>query len=326
MFPRLRVGSLLLTSCCRVRLRRHSTLDIAVCGNPTIDELVHNGRVRVSPGGSALFASCAAGYLGARVGILGNIGEDYPPNILRRLMTLHIDIRFLKKTAGHSTRFQIIGNNGSRKLRLLEPGDKIEAPGSSGHFRAVHLGPVFNEIPSSLMTALRKKCEFLSADLQGFIRTVAAKGAVQTVPRSLGRLIGQCNMVQASIEEARSQTRSRDPRVILNRFLTMQAEYAIVTMGEKGSWLGSQRDGFCFVPPFSDRSIRDSTGAGDVFAGSWLSTYLKTKDPVWASAVGSAFASLASRKTGLAKFRISRTELFRRAVWVYNHIEASPVY
>ena len=241
-------------------------------------------------------------------------------------MTLHIDVRFLRKTAGHSTRFHITGTNGSRTLRLLEPGDKIEAPRSTGHFRAVHLGPVFNEIPSSLMTALRKKCEFLSADLQGFIRTVTAKGAVQTVPRSLGRLIGQCNMVQASIEEARSQTRSSDPRVILNRFLTMRAEYAIVTMGEKGSWLGSQRDGICFVPPFSDRSIRDSTGAGDVFAGSWLSTYLKTKDPVWASAVGSAFASLASRKTGLAKFRISRTELFRRAVWVYNHIEASPVY
>src|SRR5438034_4373392 len=176
------------------------------------------------------------------------------------------------------------------------------------------------------MTALRKKCEFLSADLQGFIRTVTAKGAVPTVPRSLGLLIGQCNMVQASIEEARSQTRSRDPRVILNRFLTMRAEYAIVTMGEKGSWLGSQLYGSCFVRPFSDRSIRDSTGAGDVFAGSWLSTYLKTKDPVWASAVGSAFASLASRKTGLAKFRISRTELFRRAVWVYNHIDASPVY
>jgi len=301
-------------------------MDIAVCGNPTIDELVHNGRVRISPGGSAFFASCAAGYLGARVGILGNIGEDYPLGILQSLRTLHIDVRLLRKTAGHSTRFQITGTNGSRKLRLLEPGDKIVATRSTGHFRAVHLGPVFNEIPSSLVSTLRNRCDFLSADLQGFIRTVTANGAVQTVRRSLSRLIGQCDMVQASIEEARSPTRSRDPRVILNRFLTMQAEYAIVTTGEKGSWLGSQRDGICFVPPFSDRSIRDSTGAGDVFAGSWLSTYLKTKDPVWASAVGSAFASLASRKTGLAKFRISRTELFRRAVWVYNHIEASPVY
>src|SRR5438552_18756211 len=208
---------------------------------------------------------------------------------------------------------------------MLEPDDKIVAPGSTYHFQAVHLEPVFNEIPITLVNTLPKKCEFLSADLQGFIRTVSANGAVRTVPRTLDRLIGQCDMVQASIEEASSQTRSRDPSVILNRFLTMQAEYAIVTMGEKGSWLGSQSDGICFVPPFSDRSIRDSTGAGDVFAGSWLSTYLKTKDPVWASAVGSAFASLASRKTGLAKFRISRTELFRRAVWVYIHIQAPPV-
>jgi len=301
-------------------------MGILVCGNPTIDELVQNGVVRTSPGGSALFTSCAAAYLGSRVGILGNVGQDYPPRVLRRLRTQHIDLRLLKKKERPSVRFQITRINGSRQLRLLKAGDQIAVPAGPCRFQGVHMGPVFNEIPNSLVNTLRKRCEFLSADLQGFIRTVSANGAVRTVPRTLDRLVGECDMVQASIEEARSQTRSHDPRVILKRFLTMQAEYAIVTMGEKGSWLGSQRDGICFVPPFSDRSIRDSTGAGDVFAGSWLNTYLKTKDPFWASAVGSAFASLASRKTGLAKFRISRTELFRRAVWVYNHIEASPVY
>ncbi len=298
-------------------------MDIAVCGNPTIDELVQNGRVRTSPGGSALFTSCAAAYLGSKVGIIGTIGEDYPPKILKRLKTLRIDIHFLRETPRPSTRFQITRINGSRTLRLHEPGDQIVAPRRARHFQGVHLGPVFNEISNSLITTLRKRCDFLSADLQGFIRTISANGAVRTVPRTLSRLIGQCDMVQASIEEARSQTRSRDPRVVLNRFLTMRAHYAIVTMGEKGSWLGSQRDGTYFVPPFSDRGIRDSTGAGDVFAGSWLSTYLKTKDPVWASAVGSAFASLASRRTGLPKFRISRTELFRRASWVYNHVDSS---
>lgn len=298
-------------------------MDIAVCGNPTIDELVQNGRVRSSPGGSALFTSCAAAYLGSRVGILGNIGEDYPPIILRRLKALHIDTRFLRKSVRPSTRFQITRLDGSRKLRVLEPGDQIQVPQSTGHFQGVHLGPVFDEIRSSLVSRLRETCEFLSADLQGFIRAVSVNGAVRTVPRNLRRLVSQCDMVQASIEEARSQTRSRDPRVILNRFLTMGAQYAIVTMGEIGSWLGSQHDDTCFVPAFSDHSIRDSTGAGDVFAGSWLSTYLSTKDPAWASSVGSAFASLASRKTGLSKFLISRTELFRRAVWIYNHIEAT---
>jgi sugar/nucleoside kinase (ribokinase family) len=185
------------------------------------------------------------------------------------------------------------------------------------------MGPVFNEISGSLVNTLRKRCGFLSADLQGFIRAVSANGTVRTVPRSLSQLIRQCDMVQASIEEARSQTKSGDPRVVLNRFLKMRARYAIVTLGEKGSWLGSQQDGTYFVPPFSDRSTRDSTGAGDVFAGSWVSTYLSTMDPVWASAVGSAFASIASRKTGLSKFHLSRIELLRRAVWVYNHVEGS---
>lgn len=268
-----------------------------------------------------MFASCAAGYLGASVGILGNIGGDYPPSVLRRLRTLNIDVRFLRETAIRSTRFQITGTNGSRKLRLLEPGDKIVAPEGNGHFLAVHLGSVFNEIPSSLVTALRKRCEFLSADLQGFIRTVSANGAVRSVPRTLDRLIGQCDMVQASIEEARTQTRLRDPRAILNRFRAMRVQHAIVTMGENGSWIGSQRNGAYFVPAFRDPRIRDSTGAGDVFAGSWLSTYLSAKDPVWASAVGSAFASLASRRTGLSKFRLGRKELFRRASWVYSHVK-----
>jgi sugar/nucleoside kinase (ribokinase family) len=301
-------------------------LDIAVCGNPTIDELVQNGKVHTSPGGSALFTSCAAAYLGSKVGIIGTVGEDYPPKILKRLKTLYIDIHFLRKTPRPSTRFQITRNNGSRKLRLIEPGSHVVTPRSTGRFQGIHLGPVFNEIQSSLITTLRKRCEFLSADLQGFIRAVSGNGTVRTVPRSLSRILGRCDMVQASIEEARSQTRSRDPRAILNRFLAMRVQYAIVTMGERGSWLGSQRDGSHFVPAFPDRGIRDSTGAGDVFAGSWLSTYLSTQDPSWASSVGSAFASLASRKTGLSKFRISRTELFQRAVWVYNHIDTSPVY
>ena len=324
MFPTAAEGSLLLTSCAgAVSECRDSKMDIAVCGNPTIDELAQNGRVRLSPGGSALFSSCAAAYLGSKVGILGNIGEDYPSNILRRLKTLHIDVRSLNRSERRSTRFQITRVNGSRKLRLLEPGDQVAAPVGPSHFRGIHLGPVFNEISGSLVDTLRKRCGFLSADLQGFIRAVSANGTVRTVPRSLSQLIGQCDMVQASIEEARSQTKSGDPRIILNRFLKMRARYVIVTMGEKGSWLGSQQDGTYFVPPFSDESTRDSTGAGDVFAGSWVSTYLSTKDPVWASAVGSAFASLASRKTGLSKFHLSRIELLRRAVWVHNHVEES---
>jgi len=318
-------GAFTINLLLRAQTQGTTTLDIAVCGNPTIDELVQNGRVRTSPGGSALFSSCAAAYLGSTVGILGNIGEDYPLANLRRLRAMNVDTRFLRKSVGPSTRFRITRINGSRKLRLLEPGDRVVAPQSPLRFHGVHLGPVFNEISNTLVKNLRKRCDFLSADLQGFVRTVSGS-VVRTVPRNLSPLLGQCDMVQVSIEEARTGTRVQDPKAMLSGFLKLRVQYAIISMAEKGSWLGSKREGTYFIPPFSDRRIRDSTGAGDIFAGSWLSTYLKTKDPVWASSVGSAFASLASRRTGLSKFRLKRGELFRRASRVYDHVKSTSAH
>ena len=294
-----------------------------VVGNPTVDELIDHGRIAAKPGGSALFASCAAAYLGGKVGILGNIGEDYPRAILRSLESRHIDTRQLNRTRGRSTRFQIINLNGQRKLRLLAAGYPVAVLRRQAVVEGVHLGPVFNEVSNSVIKALRNHCKFLSLDIQGFIRTTSGSGKIREVHRNLDEILSHCNVVQASIGEARRQTGSRDPENILDRFLALKADYAIITMGRHGSWLGAQSGDMHFVPAFPDREIRDPTGAGDVFAGSWLTTYLSTKDPVWASSVGSGFASLASRKSGLSKFQISRTELFRRAGWVYNHVKSS---
>jgi len=107
----------------------------------------------------------------------------------------------------------------------------------------------------------------------------------------------------------------------MDRILAKGPKYAIVTLGSKGSLLGIRNDRRFLIPAFPVRGIKDPTGAGDVYAGAWLCSYLSTKDPVWAAAVGSAFGSLASQKTGLSKFRFSRKELFRRASWVYNHVD-----
>jgi sugar/nucleoside kinase (ribokinase family) len=295
--------------------------NVAVCGNLTIDELVQPDRVTVSPGGSALFASGAAVSLGANVSILGNIGEDYPPSLVRRLKALRVNTRLLRRTEGPSTRFRITRFNGLRKLRLLASGEPVTLPRSQMFFQGVHLGPVFNEVSSSVVETVRRRCDFLSADLQGFIRTASSTGTVRSTTRRLGDLLRHCNMVQASIEEARSQIAPIGPMKILDHFRAYKVPYVIITLGGRGSWLSADDYGIFFVPAFRDRNVRDSTGAGDIFAGSWVTTYLATNDPVWASAVGSAFASMASRSSGLAKFRVDRNELLRRAGYVYDHVK-----
>lgn len=274
----------------------------------------------VSPGGSAMFVSGAAAYLGAKVGIIGNVGEDYPQSSLGWLKARGVDLELLKKTRAPTTRFRITQYDESRRLLLVHPGRPIRPPRIRSRVLGAHLGPVFNEISNSLARNLRDKTAFLSLDLQGFVRRITALGTVQTVRRNLSSLLKLCDVVQASIEEAEPQTSTRNKHAILDRLLDSGPKYCIVTLGKRGSMLGVRPDERFLVPAFPDKSIADTTGAGDVFAGSWLSSYLSTKDPVWAAAVGSAFASLASRKTGLSKFRFARSELFRRSSWVYNNV------
>lgn len=295
-------------------------MNIVVCGNPTLDDLVQEGRVRISPGGGALFVSGAADYLGARVGIMGNIGEDYPSSVLSWLRHHGLNLSLLKRTKGPSTRFRISYRHGSRRLWLLHPGRSVESTWKGGRVEGVHLGPVFNEISESLVGSLRRKCGFMSLDIQGLVRKASQSGEVRVFRRNLDSVFRMCDLVKASIEEAKLQTASRNHQVILDRFLAQGPKHAILTLGAKGSLLGIQNYKKFFIPAFPDRSIKDPTGAGDMYAGAWLTSYLGTKDPVWAASVGSALGSLASQRTGLSKFRISRRELFRRTSWVYNHV------
>lgn len=295
-------------------------MNIAVCGNPTLDELVRNGRVRISPGGSALFVSGAAEYLGVRVRIIGNIGEDYPSIAMSWLKHRGLNLGLLRKTEGPSTRFRIGYYNGSRRLWLLDPGRPVESTWKGRPVEGLHLGPVFNELSQPLVRSLRKKCSFMSLDIQGLVRKANRFGEVKILRRNLDPVLRLCDMVKASIDEAKLQVSSGNHKHILERLLETGPKFVIVTLGGKGSLLGIRNKEKLRIPAFPDGKIMDPTGAGDVYAGAWLSSYLWTKDPVWAASVGSAFGSLASQKTGLSKFRISRRELLHRTSWVYNHV------
>ena len=160
----------------------------------------------------------------------------------------------------------------------------------------------------------------MSLDIQGLVRKVNRFGEVRVFRRDLDSVLRICDLMKASIDEAKRETSSRDHHVILDRFLAKGPRYAILTLGPKGSLLGIRNFKKFLIPAFPDNGIKDPTGAGDVYSGAWLTSYLRTKDPVWAASVGSAFGSLASQRTGLSKFRVSRIELFRRTSWVYNHV------
>ena len=292
---------------------------IGVYGNLTLDELDRNGKLVVHPGGSALYSSLAAGYLGARVSVFSNIGRDYPRRILSLIHNRGIDVTGIKAFDGHTTRFRISYYGDSRKLVLVHSGQKLKPADGLSSLDAIHLGPVFTEVGLDVLNYARRHSQFLSLDVQGLLRALDNDGFVRLVKRSIEPFLSKCNLVKATEEEARMVASAATVVDTARRLLHKGAQYVLITRGRSGSLL-VKKDGSAFhIPSVPESEVADLTGAGDIFIGSWLATFLSVGDALWAGAVGAALASLSVRGIGASKFRFARTELFRRASWVYKN-------
>ena len=295
-------------------------MKIAVFGNLTVDEIRSNGQARLVPGGSALYVSAASAFLNARVSLFSSIGQDYPVETLKWLKGQGVDVSGVNRVKGPSTRFRLTYQNGSRKLRILQPGRKTRLDRIRGRWQAVHFGPVYREVEHRLIRSICRQSDFVSLDIQGLIRTSARNGDVRLVPKRL-EVLKMCDLVKASQVEARVQTSVKDPLDAAEGLLAQGAKNAIVTTGRRGAILALRNGRRLKIPAYPEIDVVDRTGAGDGFVGSWLPIFLSTGDPVWAASVGSAFASMMLKKHGPFKFRISRPELFRRSAWVYGRVK-----
>ena len=292
---------------------------IGVYGNLTLDELDRNGKLMVRPGGSALYSSLAAVSLGARVSVFSNIGRDYPNRIISLIKSRGIDVTGVKKFDGLTTRFKISYRGNSRKLGLIHPGQRLKPADRPHSLEAIHLGPVFMEVGLDVLDYARRHSRFLSLDVQGLLRTLDRDGSVRLVRRGIGSFLSKCNLVKATEEEARVMAPAATTVAAARRILLKGAQYVMITQGRSGSLLVKKDGDALQIPSIPENKVVDLTGAGDIFIGSWLATFLALEDPLWAGAVGAAFASLSVRGFGASKFRFARRELFRRASWVYKN-------
>jgi len=294
-------------------------LSLGVYGNLTLDELDRNGKLMVRPGGSALYSSLAAVSLGARVSVFSNIGRDYPKGTLSLIKSRGIDVAGVKRFDGLTTRFRISYRGDSRKLGLIHPGQRLMPAHRLGSLEAIHLGPVFMEVGLDLLNYARHHSRFLSLDVQGLLRTLDRDGFVRLVRRRIGPFLAKCNLVKATEEEARVMAPAATTVGTARQLLHKGADYVIITRGASGSLLVTKDADALHIPSVPESRVVDRTGAGDIFIGSWLAIFMALKDPFWAGAVASAFASLSIRGFGLSKFRFARRELFRRASWAYKN-------
>ncbi|MGE5554915.1 MAG: carbohydrate kinase family protein [Methanocella sp.] len=298
--------------------------DLAVVGHFSIDTIVL--PTRKSPfrvlGGAVTYTAFAAKNLDTCASVVSRVGTDFPQAYLWWLEQEGIDISSVNRYPDEATTsFELTYRPAfeDRTLKLKSRGSPLKPDDIPGgfHAKAIHLGPVANEIPYEVAELLKKCCDTLSLDPQGLTRSFDAQGNVYENATEVDNdIFSLINIYKSSHHELFALTGETELKHAIRAIHDVGVETVIVTMGQKGSVLsveGAQYN----VGACPSSVLVDPTGAGDVFIGGFLAEYLRGKESVWCAAVGSAAASMAVESIGPTYFG-KKEDIYQRARVLYE--------
>uniref|UniRef100_A0A832I0Q8 Carbohydrate kinase family protein n=1 Tax=Eiseniibacteriota bacterium TaxID=2212470 RepID=A0A832I0Q8_UNCEI len=251
--------------------------DLVCIGNLLMDDIVFpDGRTLMAePGGAALYASLAARLWGASVGVVSVRGDDYPAATLDALAARGVDLAGVRALGRPGVRTWLLYEDLARRVihRLGSPSHEEVSPGPEDvpaafrAARAFHLSPMPLAIQRRLVEALAaRRGAALSLDPHEPVRedNLAAWKEV----------LAQVDAFFPSRDELRLDGVDDDPRAALRRLGGGRLRFVAFKRGAAGGLLWDARaDGFVEWPPVP-RLTGDPTGAGDAFAGGFLSALL----------------------------------------------------
>jgi 2-dehydro-3-deoxygluconokinase len=235
--------------------------------------------LRLSFSGDALNAAAAAAAAGASVGLVTAVGEDeLGERIVRFAQAQGIDTTYVdRRPEPNGIYFASADPGGAREFVYVRRGSAASTVGPDDVLRAP-LEAAGGLVVGGITQALSASC------------SEAVSAAVATVEAAGGRVVYDPNFRErlTTPEAAREALRrvaphaalvtpswpadtiallgTDDPEEAAARCRALGAAAVAVTCGEQGV-LADFGDGPVRVPPFKAPAVVDTTGAGDVFAG-----------------------------------------------------------
>jgi sugar/nucleoside kinase (ribokinase family) len=282
----------------------NSLFDLVGIGNPVYDEIVTpwaktDGRVL---SGCSTNACLAAKKLGMKkVGLVGCVGRDFSDTFSGDMKKYGIEARvnISSQTGGFHL---IYDEHGNRTLDVLGVAGNIGPENFPNEFldsRFLLVGPVLNEVSLALLQYLRSSSSAtIFLDPQGMVRMIGGdKRIVHTCNRSdLSEAVRLVDFVKPNEIEIETISGEKDPLVGIQWLDKLKGALPIVTLAERGSIFLD--DGKLYrVPAYPTHAV-DPTGAGDVYAGSFITEYVQRRSPSEAALLASAAASIKVEQVG----------------------------
>lgn len=306
--------------------------DLVGIGNPVYDMIVTpsvktDGRVL---SGCSTNACLAAKRLGLRrVGMIGCIGMNFAERFRHDMSSYGIETR-LDSAGGESGGFQLIyDTHGDRTLDVLgvaNPIGNMDLPDEYLDTKFILIGPILGEVDLTLIQHIRSSSRAkIFLDPQGLIRTIGEDRRIihrcdQQTFIQIARLV---DFIKPNEHESEIITGEKDPVQALMRLRELSPAVPIVTLADRGSILLDKEELYR-VPAFPTNAI-DPTGAGDVYAGSFITELQRSNNITEAALFASAAASIMVEQVG-PDFSMSRAVVEERREKIRGRLKHQPLH
>jgi sugar/nucleoside kinase (ribokinase family) len=258
-----------------------SSPDFVAIGHVTLDRFGESMR----PGGSALYAAVTAHRLGLSVGLLTSHGDDFP------LEVIPPKIEVVSVPAEETTVFEHRHEPGGRVSHVravASPLTVADVPEDWRDTPLTLLAPVIDEVDPMIATLFTDGA--VGAAAQGWVRHVQPDGLVIPRPwQSPERLLQSVQALFLSREDILGQEAA-----VVEWFQRMPV--GVLTADRVGALLFVNGERY-EVQPRPANEV-DPTGAGDVFAATFMIQYQRNGDPWLAAAAAACAGSLAVEGEG----------------------------
>jgi sugar/nucleoside kinase (ribokinase family) len=282
-------------------------MSLLTVGSVAFDKLeTPFGKTDKIIGGAATFITLTASYFVKKNNLVAVVGEDFPQEMIDTLVTHGVDVEGLEIRKGEKSFFwhgryhNDMNSRDTVEVQLNVMGDfDPKIPASYQDCEFLMLGNTAPAIQSLVLDRLNNRPKFVMLDTMNLWIDIAND--------DLKSLLKRVDCLTINDEEARMLSGDYSLRRAAKTIMAMGPKTLIIKKGEHGALL-FQNDDVFFCPALPLEEVFDPTGAGDTFAGGFISYLASTNDLSFenmkrAIIHGSAMASFCVEKFGTERIQ-----------------------
>ncbi|MFX0114316.1 MAG: PfkB family carbohydrate kinase [Candidatus Hodarchaeota archaeon] len=272
-------------------------IDLVVVGHFSKDTIITPEACRKAMGGVPSYSLFLKRWK-MKLGIVSKCGPDFLMHYGGKIRSSGAVLvgsgrkttEFVNQYSSNGQRTQEVGN-------IAEPIQMRDFPAHFYKAKAVHFGPIINEIELALIRNVHAVCPLVSLDPQGFCRRLDGKKVIPTPWKDASDVLPYVHLLKTTEKELKLIASScHNEEEAITWTMRQGPKMLIITRGAAGASVFTEKEEISL--PALPISAIDPTGAGDVFVLAFLAIYLESGDIQKATTYGGACAALSTEAYG----------------------------